>query len=113
MEITQLIDFTHWAGMPETWISPSGQFRVDTVRGAWTKPGARYIGHAAREAARRARLDEIATRLNELAAALVAQASAAERLAALREDARSEYARAPADDGLLRWHAENNAARRR
>ncbi len=97
----------------ETWISPSGQFRVGTVRGAWTKPGARYIGHAAREAARRARLDEIATRLNELAAALVAQASAAERLAALREDARSEYARAPADDGLLRWHAENNAAEQR
>jgi len=97
----------------ETWISPSGQFRVGTVRGAWTKPGARYIGHAAREAARRARLDEIATRLNELAAALVAQASAAERLAALREEARGEYARAPADDGLLRWHAENNAAEQR
>ncbi len=97
----------------ETWVSPSGQFRVGTVRGAWTKPAARYIGHAAREAARRARLDDIATRLGELAAALETQASAAERLAALREDARNEYARAPADDGLLRWHAEHNAAEQR
>jgi uncharacterized protein (TIGR02680 family) len=97
----------------ETWVSPSGQFRVGTARGAWMKPGARYIGYAAREAARRARLDDIATRLGELGAALVAQASAAERLAALRDDARKEYARAPADDGLLRWHAENNAAEQR
>ena len=97
----------------ETWVSPSGQFRVGTVRGAWTKPDARYIGHAAREAARRARLDDIATRLGELAAALAAQQSATEQLAAFREDARNEYARAPTDDGLLRWHAENNAAEQR
>jgi uncharacterized protein (TIGR02680 family) len=97
----------------ETWVSPSGQFRVGTVRGAWMKPDARYIGHAAREAARRARLDDIATRLGELATALMAQASAAEQLTARREDARNEYARAPADDGLLRWHAENDAAERR
>jgi uncharacterized protein (TIGR02680 family) len=73
----------------ETWVSPSGQFRVGTVRGAWTKPDARYIGHAAREAARRARLDDIATRLGELAAALAAQQSATEQLAAFREDARN------------------------
>jgi uncharacterized protein (TIGR02680 family) len=97
----------------ETWVSPSGQFRVGTVRGAWTKPDARYIGHAARKAARRARLDDIATRLGELAAALAAQQSATEQLAAFREDARNEYARAPTDDGLLRWHAENNAAEQR
>ena len=97
----------------ETWVSPSGQFRVGTVQGAWTKPDARYIGHAAREAARRARLDDIATRLGELAAALAAQQSATEQFAAFREDARNEYARAPTDDGLLRWHAENNAAEQR
>ena len=94
----------------ETWLSPSGQFRLGLVRGAWMKPAARYIGHAAREAARRARLDDLATRLAELDAALETLESAAEQLAALRESARSEYARAPADDGLLRWHAEHNAA---
>ena len=97
----------------ETWLSPSGQFRVGTVRGAWMKPGARYIGHAAREAARRARLDSIAARLGELVSALEAQESAAAELAALRDDARNEYARAPVDDDLLRWHAENTAAEQR
>jgi uncharacterized protein (TIGR02680 family) len=97
----------------ETWVSPSGEFRLGTVRGAWMKPGARYIGHAAREAARLARLAEIAARLDELASALADQASAAAELAALRDAARNERARAPVDDGLLRWHAENSVAERR
>ncbi|MGA9024909.1 MAG: TIGR02680 family protein [Steroidobacteraceae bacterium] len=97
----------------EAWVSPGGEFRLGNVRGAWMKPGARYIGHAAREAARRARLDSIATRLDELLAALGAQESAMAQLEAARDTARSEYSRAPADDGLHRWHAENNAAERR
>jgi uncharacterized protein (TIGR02680 family) len=94
----------------ETWVSPNGRFRVGAARGAWMKPDARYIGHAAREAARRARLEDIAIRLAELVSALAAQESVTAELTARREDARSEYARAPADDDLLRWHAENNAA---
>ena len=100
-------------GAAETWVSPRGEFRVGNVRGAWMKPGARYIGHAAREAARRARLEAIDSRLEELLAALGTQTSAVAHLAAARDAARSEYARAPADDGLLRWHAENNAAEQR
>ena len=97
----------------ETWVSPGGEFRVGSVRGAWSKPGARYIGHAAREAARRARLDAIAIRLDELLAALRTHAAAVAQLATARDAARSEYARAPSDDALLRWHAENNAAEQR
>ncbi len=97
----------------ETWVSPSGEFRVGTVRGAWMKPGARYIGHAAREAARRARIEAIATRVDELLAALGTHASTVAQLAAARDAARSEHARAPTDDGLQRWHAENNAAEQR
>jgi uncharacterized protein (TIGR02680 family) len=97
----------------EAWVSSSGDFRLGTVRGAWMKPHARYVGHAAREAARRARLEDIAARLAELDVALAAQVSGAAQLAAQRDDARSEYARAPADDGLLRRHAEHNAAEQR
>jgi uncharacterized protein (TIGR02680 family) len=97
----------------ETWVSPRGEFRLGNVRGAWMKPGARYIGHAARQAARGARLDAIATRLDELVEALRTLESAVAQLVSARDDARSEYARAPSDDGLLRWHAENNAAERR
>jgi uncharacterized protein (TIGR02680 family) len=97
----------------EAWVSPSGQYRLGNVRGAWMKPDARYIGHAAREAARRARLIDIAGRLAELTAALENQDTAAAQLAAQRGAARSEYTSAPADDGLLRWHAEHNAAEQR
>ena len=35
------------------------------------------------------------------------------QLVSARDAARGEYARAPSDDDLLRWHAENNAAERR
>jgi len=94
----------------ETWVSPGGEYRIGNVRGAWLKPDARYIGHAARAAARRARLEDISTRLEELSSALGAHESALLELVSAREAARSEYAGAPSDEGLLRWHAENNAA---
>jgi uncharacterized protein (TIGR02680 family) len=94
----------------ETWISPGGEFRLGTARGAWMKPSARYIGHAARTAARRERLDAVATRLDELQAALAGHESAMAELASARDAARSEYDSAPNDDGLHRWHAQNNAA---
>jgi len=94
----------------ETWVSPSGEFRLGSARGAWMKSQARYIGHAAREAARRARLADIARHLGELEAALAGCGSAAAHLAERREQARSEYERAPPDDGLLRLHAEHNSA---
>jgi uncharacterized protein (TIGR02680 family) len=97
----------------EAWVSPGGEFRLGNIRGAWMKPGARYIGHAAREAARRARLDAIATRLEELLAALATLETAIAQLESARDSAHSEYAQAPADDALHRWHAENNAAERR
>jgi uncharacterized protein (TIGR02680 family) len=94
----------------DIWVSPSGEFRLGSARGAWIKSQARYIGHGAREAARRARLADIAKRLGELEAALAACESAAADLAGLRDQARGEYERAPADDHLLRLHAEHNAA---
>jgi uncharacterized protein (TIGR02680 family) len=97
----------------EAWVSPSGEFRLGSARGAWTKGSAQYIGHGAREAARLTRLAEIATRLAELEAALNNCEAAAAELAALRDDARSEYERAPSDEGLLLLHAQHNAAEQR
>ena len=94
----------------ETWISPAGEFRVGNARGAWSKPEAQYIGHSAREAARRARLAQISERLIELSIALEESQSASTQLAATREDATQEYDRAPSDDGLLRCHAQHNLA---
>ncbi len=79
----------------ETWVSAGGEFRVGSIRGAWMKPCARYIGHAARESARRARLDAIAIQLDELLAALGEHESAVAQLVSARDAARGEYARAP------------------
>lgn len=100
----------HEPSEAEAWISPNGEFRLGNARGAWMKSDAQYIGHAAREAARLARLDAIATRLRELEAALSDCQSAASQLAVLRDDARNEYQRAPTDEVLLRLHAEHNVA---
>jgi uncharacterized protein (TIGR02680 family) len=97
----------------ETWISPSGEFRTGSARGAWSKPEAQYIGHAAREAARRARLQQISARLTEIDAAIADCNAAAAEVTALREAAMQEYESAPSDERLLRLHAEHNAAEQR
>jgi uncharacterized protein (TIGR02680 family) len=93
----------------EAWVSPLGQFRVGSMRGAWAKPKAQYIGHAAREAARQARLAEISQRLTALEAALGQSEWSAAKLAARRRTARTEYEAAPSDEDLLRSHAQRNA----
>jgi uncharacterized protein (TIGR02680 family) len=41
------------------WVSGHGRFRNGVLHGAWHKPSAAYIGHAARERARQARLAEL------------------------------------------------------
>jgi uncharacterized protein (TIGR02680 family) len=46
------------------WVSGGGRFRNGVLRGAWHKPAAAFIGHAAREAARRARLAELYDRVS-------------------------------------------------
>ena len=94
----------------EAWVSPHGAFRIGTVRGAWSKPRAAYIGHAARESARRTRLDAIAARLAELDDALAMCAAARARCETTRRAAFEEYAAAPVDEPLLRADAERNAA---
>jgi len=94
----------------ETWVSPRGEFRVGAARGAWAKTEAAYVGHAAREAARRARLAEIAARLAELAAVRASCDAEQQRCDALRAAAASEVAAAPSDDAVLRAAAERAAA---
>jgi uncharacterized protein (TIGR02680 family) len=41
------------------WVSCGGRFRNGVLSGAWHKPAAAFIGHAAREAARHARIAEL------------------------------------------------------
>lgn len=89
----------------EAWISPQGQFRLGPAQGAWAKPQAEFIGHAARDAARRQRLAQIAQRLQELECQtqdLDAQLGDAQQT---RVAMGRELDAAPADDTLLRAQA--------
>lgn len=53
------------------WVSTGGRFRNGVLQGAWRKPAAAFIGHAAREASRRARLAELHDRAAAARAELV------------------------------------------
>lgn len=104
----------------EAWIAPDGRFRLGSLAGAWTKPHAAYIGHAARAQARRRRLEEIAQRLDELGIEEARLASLREQLEADRMRAEHEWRSAPSAqplrETLLRAAArarETQAARTR
>lgn len=84
----------------ESWVSPDGRFRLGTLAGAWNKPEARYIGHAARERARRLRLEEIAAALVALNAADAQIEQQADALDRERHDAERERQDTPADRSL-------------
>ncbi|WP_340649644.1 TIGR02680 family protein [Pseudoxanthomonas winnipegensis] len=81
----------------ESWLAPDGRFRLGALAGAWAKSAARYIGHAARERARRERLDLIALALEQLDAADAELAQRFERLAAERDEGEREWQGAPSD----------------
>lgn len=84
----------------EAWVSPEGRFRLGTLAGAWQKPQAAYIGHAARAMARRQRLEIIAQRLTGLGAESAAVARQFEQLEADRRQAEHEWRSAPSDQPL-------------
>ncbi|MBW7923240.1 MAG: TIGR02680 family protein [Burkholderiaceae bacterium] len=84
----------------EAWVSPDGRFRLGALAGAWTKREATYIGHAARAAARRRRLEEIGRRLDELDAEGRENEGRFDALEAQREQARHEWHTAPSEQPM-------------
>lgn len=94
----------------EAWVSPSGEFRLGPARGTWSKSEAQYIGHAAREAARKARMTGIVARLLEIGASLEECAGRAMQIDEQRARAVREQESAPSDEPLLRAQADRDAA---
>lgn len=84
----------------ETWFSPDGRYRVGALAGAWGKEAARYIGHNAREQARRQRLQAIAEALAVLGAENAALDRDAEECEGARRQAEQEWQGAPSDRPL-------------
>lgn len=84
----------------EVWLSPEGRFRLGTLAGAWNKDEAVFIGHAARENARRQRLAAIEQALSELAGHDASLDNELAALNAAREQAEKEWQTAPSDTPL-------------
>ncbi len=84
----------------EAWIAPDGRFRLGALAGAWQKPQAVYIGHAARAAARRQRLDAISLRTQTLTKELVGLERQFEQLEAERRQAEQEWSGIPSEEPL-------------
>lgn len=107
--LTDLLDSIHAgdddAAQAEAWVSPLGRFRVGPVQGAWLKPQAEFIGHAAREAARQQRLAEIAQRQAELTAQAAELTAEQDEAARTRASIGYERDTAPGDAALLRAQA--------
>ena len=102
------------------WVSCGGRFRNGVLRGAWHKPVAAFIGHAAREAARQARLAELHDRATaarvELAALEQEIAELTHRHAQLERELTelpSDTAVREADSALAAVEAELAALARR
>ena len=88
----------------EAWVAPDGRFRLAALAGAWTKPAAVYIGHAARATARVQRLADIAGRLSEIAGELTAVGALVAQLVRDQDQAADEWRLAPAEASLRNAH---------
>lgn len=96
----------------EVWVAPDGRFRLGSLAGAWDKSAAVYIGSAARAAARKRRLAEIAERFVTIGRELVAMQAKTEQLANDQHEADAEWRLAPTDDVLREAHLAGAAAAR-
>lgn len=81
----------------DTWVAVDGRFRVGRLAGAWSKPTARYLGHAAREHARRTRIAEIDEELAALDRAVTEHEAARADLRRRRSTLNEEVAGLPPD----------------
>src|SRR5262249_12192090 len=53
-------------GEGKTWVTPNGRWQHGLLRGAWAKPEAEYLGHTARENARRRRIAALQSELADI-----------------------------------------------
>jgi uncharacterized protein (TIGR02680 family) len=92
-------------GGGSVWITRDGQFRNGILRGAWHKPEAVFIGHGAREAARRARLQELRAERAAIAEELGGLGRRLEDLDGRRVRLEREVTELPDDSGVRDAHA--------
>jgi uncharacterized protein (TIGR02680 family) len=96
----------------EAWVAPDGRFRLAALAGAWAKPAAVYIGHAARAAARKQRLADVAGRLTQIADELMAVQAMDAQLTRDQDQAADEWRLAPSEEALRNAHLAAAASAR-
>lgn len=96
----------------EAWIAPDGRYRLGSLHGTWHKAQAVHVGHAAREAARARRLEEVAHRLGELVVEAVGLEEERAALADARREADDEWRSYPSDRALHQAHLTATAEAR-
>lgn len=89
----------------QTWVAPSGRYRVGVLTGAWHKPAAEFVGSGAREAARRAKLIELRAQLADVTAQQATIETERAHLAGRRRVLATEVTTVPGDDELRAAHA--------
>ncbi len=98
-------------GEPHSWVSADGRFRIGALRGRWHKETPAFIGHAARESARRRRLAELDDLITAAQARIDAVAAELDVLADRQRRLADELTRSPVDDDLRNAHILLSRAR--
>lgn len=92
------------------WVADDGRYRNGALRGAWHKTTAQFVGHGAREAARRARIAELRAALAEAGVQLTELERELTVLADRRERLSRELSERPSDAEIRDAHARLTAA---
>ena len=98
-------------GGRDTWATTDGQWSNGVLSGAWRKDQASYIGEGAREAARRARIEQLERELDAERAAIEGLDADLADIAARQDCLADEHRSVPPDDGVREAHTK--AAERR
>ncbi|GAA2096930.1 TIGR02680 family protein [Actinomadura alba] len=94
------------------WVDTDGRWRLGPLNGAWAKDAAAYVGHTAREEARRRRLAELAAQIEAAAAAVERAEEAVGRIEQRQATLAGELRREPDDQPLRDAHSAVGSARR-
>ena len=89
------------AGTGTVWVDAAGHWKIGPLTGCWNKPVSEHIGHAAREAARMRKMEELAGKVQLARNTSESIQRDLDLLAKRLEQVTSEAAQAP-DDGALR-----------
>jgi uncharacterized protein (TIGR02680 family) len=89
-----------------TWATTDGRWSNGVLSGTWRKDQASYIGEGAREAARRARIEQLERELHAEHAAIEGLDSDLAEIAARQNRLADEHRTVPPDDGVREAHTK-------